>query len=341
MGNGLIDPEEIMESQENEDSFFEESIEEKFKETESDSDEMDEAGVSVDDRSYYVYVKQIKKNPLLTREQESRLREEIIELEDLIYLPVSWNFVSKIRSKIAILREKYIVSNLLLVVKIAIRYWDRKIPLMDLIQEGNIGLMRAVKKFSPRREFRFSTYATWWIRQAIDRYFKEHSRNVRIPTHAWGRVRIFEKTYKDLSYELKREPSEEEMAEKLEKSVEQIREIGRVAVMNEVSIFESRSEEDEDFNLISTLSTEFAFDEHCDGNSLRERIEMILPTLRPREEEVIRSRFGLNGSTESLTLAEIGDKYGLSRERIRQIENRSIKKLRHPSRMRKLKDFAF
>lgn len=313
-------------------------IKELSEEEKNDSEDMDEAGVTLTDRSYQVYVRQARKIPRFTLEQEVELGKEISELEDLIYFPVSWSFVSKTSCEIARMRKKYVSPNLLWVVKVARKLWDKKTPLLDIIQEGNLGLMKASEKFDPRREKRFSTYSTWWIRQSIDRFFKEHSRNVRIPIHAWEKMSILKKTSEDLLRELEREPSEREIAERLEKSVEEIKEMRRINTLSEVSIFKRRSDEDDEIVASDIISFEFPFEEYCDQGSRRDKVEKVLATLKPKEEDIIRLRFGLNGDPIPWTLDQIGKKYGVSRERIRQIESKAMKKLKHSSRTKELKE---
>lgn len=331
------DPEKIV-SEEDDSVYY---IKKLSEEETNDSEDMDEAGVTFADRSYQVYVRQARKIQRFTLEQELELGREISELEDLIYFPVSWSFVSKTSFEIAKMRKRYVPPNLLWVVKVARKLWDKKAPLLDIVQEGNLGLIKAAEKFDPRRGKRFSTYSTWWIRQSIDRFFKDHGRNVKIPIHAWEKMSILKKTSEDLLRELEREPSESEIAEKLEKSVEEIKEMKRINALSEISIFKCRSDEDDEIVASDIISFEFPFEEYCDQGSRRDKIEKVLATLKPKEEDVIRLRLGLNGDPIPWTLDQIGKKYGVSRERIRQIESKALKKLKHISRTKELKDFAF
>lgn len=235
-------------------------------------------------------------------------------------------------------RDHLIKANTRLVVSIAKRYMGHAIPFLDLIQEGNLGLMKAVEKFDVHRGFRFSTYATWWIRQTITRAIADQSRTIRVPVHMTDRIRQVYKSTHDLEQDLGRIPTPEELAEKMGLDVKKINWILKVSWLP-LSL-ESPVGDDEESELGMFIEDEFSPTpmQAAYQSLLKEKIEEVLATLSPREARVLKLRFGLN-SDKAYTLEEVGEKFGLTRERIRQIEGKALRRLRHPRRARQLKEY--
>lgn len=273
--------------------------------------------VSLDD-PVKVYLKDIGRVPLLTPDEEIDLAKRIGEGDELA-------------------KKRLTEANLRLVVSIAKRYVGRGMHFLDLIQEGNVGLIKAVEKFDHTKGFKFSTYATWWIRQAITRAIADQARTIRIPVHMVETINRLKKIQSQLLHENGHEPSEELIAEKMEMSVERVREIMRVA--QEPVSMETPIGPEEDSRLMDFIRDEDALapDDAALKTITNEDIDSVLKTLTPREEAVIRLRFGLKDG-RCHTLEEVGTEFHVTRERIRQIEAKALRKLRHPVRSNKFKD---
>ena len=275
-------------------------------------------GISIDD-PVKIYLKDIGRVPLLSAEEEIDLAVKMSQGDMKA-------------------RDKLINANLRLVVSIAKKYVGRGMPFLDLMQEGNLGLIKAVEKFDHTKGFKFSTYATWWIRQAITRAIADQARIIRVPVHMVETITKVIKTSNQLLHEKGHEPSAEEIAEELGITVEKVREILRIS-QDPVSLETPIGEED-DSHLGDFIPDEDA-PAPADSASLtmlKETLNDVLGTLQEREEKVLRLRFGLVDGRPR-TLEEVGEEFGVTRERIRQIEAKALRKLRHPSRSKKLKDY--
>lgn len=274
--------------------------------------------INVDD-PVRMFLKEIGKIKLLTFEEENGLAERMLKGDKQA-------------------KKDLIESNLRLVVSIAKRYIGRGMHLLDLIQEGNLGLIKAVDKFDQSRGYKFSTYATWWIRQAITRAIADQARTIRIPVHMVETINKLIRTSRHLLQVLGREPTPEEIAEEIEMPVEKVREILKVA--QEPISLETPVGEEEESSLGNFIPDEDAPSpsEQAADSLLREHIEDVMGTLTPREAKVLKLRFGLEDG-RMRTLEEVGREFAVTRERIRQIEAKALRKLRHPSRSKKLKDF--
>ena len=274
--------------------------------------------INVDD-PVKMFLKEIGKIPLLTYEEENILAEKMVKGDKEA-------------------KKKLIESNLRLVVSIAKKYIGRGMNFLDLIQEGNLGLIKAVDKFDQSKGYKFSTYATWWIRQAITRAIADQARTIRIPVHMVETINKLIRTSRHLLQTLGREPTPEEIAAELEMPVEKVREVLKVS-QEPISLETPVGEEDES-NLGNFIPDEDAPSPAAQAADvlLREHIEDVMQTLTPREAKVLKLRFGLQDG-RMRTLEEVGREFQVTRERIRQIEAKALRKLRHPSRSKRLKDF--
>jgi RNA polymerase primary sigma factor len=293
--------------------------------TENHVDEFEDTlsaeGVSIDD-PVKVYLKEIGRVPLLTPDEEIQLA-----------LAIKEGGPKGDRAK-----QRLSEANLRLVVSIAKRYVGRGMQFLDLIQEGNLGLIKAVDKFDHTKGFKFSTYATWWIRQAITRAIADQARTIRIPVHMVETINKVKKVSSQLLHENGHEPTADEIAERLDMPVDKVREIMRVA--QEPVSLETPIGEEEDSHLGDFIPDDDAPvpAEAASQTLLKEQLAEVLKTLTPREEKVLRLRFGLEDGRPR-TLEEVGKEFNVTRERIRQIEAKALRKLRHPSRSKKLRDF--
>ena len=296
-----------------------EAIEEENEETEIDLLDLSVPdSVNIED-PVRMYLKEIGKVPLLTADEEIGLAKRMEEGDEAA-------------------KKRLAEANLRLVVSIAKRYVGRGMLFLDLIQEGNLGLIKAVEKFDYRKGFKFSTYATWWIRQAITRAIADQARTIRIPVHMVETINKLVRVSRQLLQELGREPTAEEIAERMDIPVERVREIMKIS--QEPVSLETPIGEEEDSHLGDFIQDENVPvpAEAAAFTLLKEQLKEVLETLTEREQKVLRLRFGLDDG-KARTLEEVGKEFNVTRERIRQIEAKALRKLRHPSRSRKLKDY--
>ncbi|MDP4176718.1 MAG: RNA polymerase sigma factor RpoD [Bacillota bacterium] len=292
-----------------------------IQETEVQEEDLDLSvpeGIAIDD-PVRMYLKEIGKVPLLSPEEEIELAQ-------------------RIENNDSYAKKKLAEANLRLVVSIAKRYVGRGMLFLDLIQEGNLGLIKAVEKFDYRKGYKFSTYATWWIRQAITRAIADQARTIRIPVHMVETINKLIRVSRQLLQELGREPQAEEIAKLMEMPEDKVREIMKIA--QEPVSLETPIGEEEDSHLGDFIPDDEAPApaEAAAFTMLKEQLINVLDTLTPREEKVLRLRFGLDDG-RARTLEEVGKEFNVTRERIRQIEAKALRKLRHPSRSKKLKDY--
>ena len=268
-----------------------------------------------------MYLKEIEEYKMLTPNEEIELAKEI-------------------NDSIPEAKEKFINANYRLVVSIAKKYRKENVDMLDLIQAGNMGLIKAVEKYDYKKGFKFSTYATWWIKQSITRYIDDCENTIRIPVHLHQRINFIKRKKQELSNELQREPSLDELAEVCDMEPDKILEILK-RDKNVVSL-DTPIKEDEDSSLVEFIPSDANLDDvvihEVEKKNLREKIDELLTGLNDQEQKVLRMRFGLDDD-DPKTLEEIGKVFGVTRERIRQIEAKAIRKLRHPSRLKQLKNF--
>ena len=289
-----------------------------LEEADLDPDQIAQKGVTVDD-PVRMYLKEIGKVPLLTADEEIELAKRMEEGDEKA-------------------KQRLCEANLRLVVSIAKRYVGRGMLFLDLIQEGNLGLIKAVEKFDYTKGYKFSTYATWWIRQAITRSIADQARTIRIPVHMVETINKLIRVSRQLLQQLGREPSPEEIAEEMGMPVDKVREIQKIA--QEPVSLETPIGEEEDSHLGDFIPDEDvpAPADAAAFSMLKEQLVEVLGTLTDREQKVLKLRFGLEDG-RARTLEEVGKEFDVTRERIRQIEAKALRKLRHPSRSRKLKDY--
>ena len=327
-----INPEQIDEVFDQFEEMGVDILKDDFEEEEPDLEDLEEVeDIKVDDASFAVidgvnvddpvrmYLREIGKIPLLTYEEELELAQKVLDGDEEA-------------------KKKLSESNLRLVVSIAKKYVGRGMLFLDLIQEGNMGLIKAVEKFDYTKGYKFSTYATWWIRQAITRAIADQARTIRIPVHMVETINKLIRTSRLLLQRLGREPSPEEIAEELEMPVERVMEIQKIA-QDPVSLETPIGEED-DSHLGDFIQDDDspAPQDAAAYTMLKEQLEEVMNTLTPREAKVLKLRFGLEDG-KARTLEEVGKEFDVTRERIRQIEAKALRKLRHPSRSKKLKDY--
>jgi RNA polymerase primary sigma factor len=294
------------------------SVSEENTETVEDIDLAGLEGVRLDD-PVRMYLKEIGRVPLLSSEDEIELSKRMEEGDEIA-------------------KKRLVEANLRLVVSIAKRYVGRGMLFLDLIQEGNLGLIKAVEKYDYRKGFKFSTYATWWIRQAITRAIADQARTIRIPVHMVETINKLIRVQRNLLQQLGRDPSPEEIAKEMDVPVERVHEILKIA--QEPVSLETPIGEEEDSHLGDFIEDEDALApaDAAAYSLLREQLSEVLDTLTDRERKVLELRFGLEDGHQR-TLEEVGQEFGVTRERIRQIEAKALRKLRHPTRSKRLKDF--
>jgi len=310
---------QLLEDEEDEDLTDDPDLSDLEKEEEFDLNDLSvPPGVKIND-PVRMYLKEIGRVDLLTPEEEIELAERIAQGDEEA-------------------KRRLAEANLRLVVSIAKRYVGRGMLFLDLIQEGNMGLIKAVEKFDYKKGFKFSTYATWWIRQAITRAIADQARTIRIPVHMVETINKLIRVQRQLLQDLGREPTPEEIAEDMDMTPEKVREILKIA--QEPVSLETPIGEEDDSHLGDFIEDQDATSpsDHAAYEMLKEQLEDVLDTLTDREENVLRLRFGLDDG-RTRTLEEVGKVFGVTRERIRQIEAKALRKLRHPSRSKRLKDF--
>ncbi len=294
-----------------------------------------------------LYMREMASTPLLSYEEELDLAKRIERAGHARHTLARLNGGGaserkELEAKIVdgeLARESLIKANTRLVVSVARRYIGRGVHFLDLIQEGNLGLMKAVEKFEYQRGFRFSTYATWWIRQGITRAIADQGRTIRVPVHMSDRLRQIYKTSQQLEQRLGRAPTPEEIAEDLQLDISKLRWMLQVAQPTLSLESPVNDDEEDEMGLYVEDQNSPSPAQITYENMLRERVEEVLSTLGPREARVLRLRFGL-GQDRSYTLEEVGQKFGLTRERIRQIEGKALRQLRQPGRARRLRDYG-
>ena len=287
---------------------------------ENDMGEVSKEFANLDD-SVKMYLKEIGSIPLLTKEEELELAKKVSEGDELA-------------------KQKLVESNLRLVVSVSRKYLRKGMPMLDLIQEGTLGLIKAAEKFDYTKGYKFSTYATWWIRQGITRAIADQARTIRVPVHMVEKINKLSSVSASLAAELGRDPKPEEIADKMDMSVDKVVEV--INVSQKPTSIESTVGKEDDTELEEVLPDKNALspEEIVTASLLKEQIEEILGTLTEKEKGVLELRFGLNGG-ERHTLEEVGKAFNVTRERARQIENKALRKLSHPSRANKLIDYYY
>jgi len=314
------------------DTKLDDLVEPDFEEMAEDEEEVENLDITtadyddVSDDSVKMYLKEIGKIPLLTTEEEFELAQKVVHGSD----------TEQKRAK-----DKMAESNMRLVVSIAKRYSGRGLDFLDLIQEGNTGLLRAVEKFDPDKGFKFSTYATWWIRQAITRAIADQARTIRIPVHMVETINKVLRTQRRLTQELNREPSVEEVAREMDMDVEKIEYV--MKIKQDIASLDAsvgREGEDEESSLGDFIEDEekISPEDSAATQLLKEQLARILKTLSEREQKIIKMRFGIGGG-KSHTLEEVGAEFSVTRERIRQIEAKALSKLRKNKETKKLHEY--
>lgn len=314
------------------------------REKDKGADVFDLSAIDIDD-SISLYLKEIGQVPLLTAEEEVRLAKKMERGRKSWRRLARGEVTEENRERLEKLveegkaaQEHLVKANSRLVVSVAKKYIGRGVPFLDLIQEGNIGLIRAVNKFDYHRGYKFSTYATWWIRQAVTRAIADQGRTIRVPVHMYEQINKLTRTSRKLVQELGREPTIEEIAEELDVPLRKVERIMRVA-QRPLSLETPVGEEEDSYlgDFIEDVETVAPVDA-ASRSLLREELDETLSSLTPREVRILQLRFGLVDGY-SYTLEEVGRKFGVTRERIRQIEAQALGRLRHPSRSRKLRDY--